>query len=405
VKTLKAIIKPSAAKGRVIAPPSKSFAHRIMICASLADGISTISNTSESQDLLATADCICALGASIKKDGSSLQITGMRLPSGKSAVFPCRESGSTLRFLIPVACALFDSSVFEGSERLIERGISVYEDIFKDCGIEISKTEKSISFRGRLFPKEYTVSGNVSSQFVSGLLFALPLLDGDSKITVIPPVESKPYIDITLDVLAKFGIKITKCGENSYFIKGNQKYQPQNMTVTGDWSNSAVFFALNALGGDIYVEGLSDDSLQGDKVITEYIKTLKKENPVIDISACPDLAPVLFALAGALGGAEFTGTARLKIKESDRAEAMKDELLKFGIETKIFKNRAVIKKGTLKAPETALSSHNDHRIAMACSILATKTGGVICGIEAVSKSFPDFFKVLASLGVEVSYED
>jgi 3-phosphoshikimate 1-carboxyvinyltransferase len=177
------------------------------------------------------------------------------------------------------------------------------------------------------------------------------------------------------------------------------------MTVEGDWSNSAVFFALNALGGDIDICGLSKDSLQGDKIITEYIAKLKKENPVIDISACPDLAPVLFALAAASGGAEFTGTARLKIKESDRAEAMSDELLKFGIKTEIYANRVVILKGGLKAPEVPLSSHNDHRIAMACSILLMKTGGVIDGAEAVSKSFPDFFDVLSSLGAEVSYED
>ena len=402
---MKAIIKPSLAKGRVIVPPSKSFAHRIMICAGLADGTGKISNICESQDLLATADCILSLGAQIKKDGRNMQITGAKTQNAKNAVFPCRESGSTLRFFIPIACALFDSSVFEGSERLIERGISVYEDIFKDCGIEISKTQNSISFCGRLPAKEYTVLGNVSSQFISGLLFALPLLCGDSKITVIPPVESNPYIDITLYVLEKFGIEIEKCGENSYYIKGNQKYQPQNMTVEGDWSNSAVFFALNALGGDIDICGLSKDSLQGDKIITEYIAKLKKENPVIDISACPDLAPVLFALAAASGGAEFTGTARLKIKESDRAEAMSDELLKFGIKTEIYANRVVILKGGLKAPEVPLSSHNDHRIAMACSILLMKTGGVIDGAEAVSKSFPDFFDVLSSLGAEVSYED
>lgn len=402
---MKAIIKPSAAKGRITAPPSKSFAHRIMICASLADGTSTISNFSESQDLLATCDCTAVLGASIKKYGNTLQITGAKMQTAKNAVFPCRESGSTLRFFIPIACALYDSSVFEGSKRLVERGISVYEDIFKTCGIEIFKTEKNISFCGRLLPKEYTVLGNVSSQFISGLLFALPLLDGDSKITLIPPVESKPYIDITLCVLENFGIRIEKCDEFSYYVRGNQKYQPKNMDIEGDWSNSAVFFALNALGGDIDVCGLSNDSLQGDKIIIKYISELKKENPVIDISSCPDLAPVLFALASALNGAEFTGTARLKIKESDRAEAMKCELLKFGIETQLFENRAIIRKGSLRTPKTPLSSHNDHRIAMACAILLTQAGGVIDGIESVSKSFPDFFDVLASLGVEVSYED
>lgn len=401
---MKAIIKPSSAKGILFAPPSKSYAHRIMICAALADGISKISNISESQDLLATADCIQSLGASIEKGESCVNIIGSAQKNHKNLNLPCRESGSTLRFFIPIACALSDFSVFEGSSRLIERGISVYDDIFKACGIKVSKSDSSISLSGRLLPGEYSVLGNVSSQFISGLMFALPLLRGDSKITVIPPIESKPYIDMTLAVLKEFGIIITKYGESSFLIKGNQKYLPKNMTVEGDWSNSAVFFALNALGADISIHGLSADSLQGDKLVTEYIKMLKTESPAIDLSSCPDLAPVLFALAAALGGAEFIGTSRLKIKESDRAEAMKEELLKFGIKTELSENRAVILRGSLKPPEKPICSHNDHRIVMACAMLLTKTGGVIEDCEAVSKSFPDFFDTLASLGVEVSYE-
>ena len=401
---MKAIIKPSFLKGKMSAPPSKSYAHRIMICASLAGGTSKISNIAESQDLLATADCIKALGANIEKIGNNAFITGITEKKGGKITLACRESGSTLRFLIPIACALYDFSVFNGSKRLIERGISVYEDIFKGCGIEVLKTDTEITLKGRLTPREYTVSGNVSSQFISGLLFALPLLDGDSKITVIPPVESKPYIDITLSVLKEFGINIKEECENSYVIKGNQRYLPKNMTVTGDWSNSAVFFALNELGSDIQISGLSKDSLQGDKIITEYVKLLKTDNPIIDVSSCPDLAPVLFALASALGGAEFIGTARLKIKESDRAEAMKEELLKFGIKTEIYDNRVIICKGDLRPPKEAILSHNDHRIVMALAMLLTITGGVIEGIEAVSKSYPDFFDVLSSLGAEVSYE-
>ena len=401
---MRAIIKPSALSGKVFSPPSKSYAHRILICAALAEGTSKISNLAESQDILATEDCINALGADIKKNETSAQITGITASNGKSVTLSCRESGSTLRFLVPIACALYDFSVFEGSSRLIERGISVYEDIFKKIGIEISKTDKSITLKGRLKSSEYTVTGNISSQFISGLLFALPLLDGDSKITVIPPVESKPYIDITLSVIKEFGIEIAKDGENSYLVKGNQKYCPKNMTVTGDWSNSAVFFALNALGADIDILGLSENSLQGDKIITEYIKILKEENPLIDISSCPDLAPVLFALAAVQGGAEFIGTRRLKIKESDRAEAMKEELAKFGIKTEIYENRVVICNGTLKPPKCAISSHNDHRIVMACAMLLTKTGGIIEDCGAISKSYPNFFEVLSSLGAEVSYE-
>ena len=401
---MKAVIKPSKPQGKSCAPPSKSFAHRILICAALAGGTSRISNLSESQDILATADCISALGAIFEKAENGAKITGITKKADTTPVFPCRESGSTLRFFIPIACALFDSSIFEGSERLVERGIGVYEDIFKNIGIKIGKSDNSIAFSGKLTAGEYTLCGNVSSQFISGLMFALPLLSGDSKITVLPPVESKPYIDITISVLHDFGIEIAECGENAYFVKGNQRYIPKNVTVEGDWSNSAAFFALNALGADIEITGLSENSLQGDKVVTKYIEALKKPDPVIDLSACPDLAPVLFALSAALGGGEFIGTARLKIKESDRAEAMKEELSKFGIDMELYDNRAVISKGALLPPKVAISSHNDHRIVMATAILLTLTGGVIDGIEAVKKSFPDFFEALASLGVDISYE-
>ena len=401
---MKAIIKPSHLYGTISAPPSKSIAHRAMICAALASGKSVISNLSESQDLLATADCIRALGAEIRKIENASEVTGIRKKNSGIVALSCRESGSTLRFLIPVACALYENSIFEGSTRLIERGIGVYEDIFKNRGIKISKSKDSISFSGQLTSGEYTLPGNVSSQFVSGLMFALPLLCGDSKITVIPPVESKPYIDITLSILHEFGIEIAECGENTYFVRGNQKYTSKNITVEGDWSNSAVFFALNALGAGITVSGLSGSSLQGDRVIGRNIELLKTEKPVIDISACPDLAPVLFALAGAMHGAEFIGTARLKIKESDRSASMRDELLKFGIKAEIDDNRVIILKSDLKPPLDIICSHNDHRIVMACTLLLSKTGGTIDGIEAVSKSFPDFFDVLSSLGLEVSYE-
>ena len=402
---MKAIIKPSKPHGKFCAPPSKSFAHRIMICAALSGGKSKISNLAESQDILATADCISALGALFEKTENGAEITGFVKNTDAAPVFPCRESGSTLRFFIPIACALFDSSVFSGSQRLIERGIGIYEDIFNNVGIKIEKNSDSIAFKGRLSAGEYAVCGNVSSQFISGLMFALPLLSGDSKITVLPPVESKPYIDITLSVLRDFGIEISETAENSYFIEGNQRYIPKDAKVEGDWSNAAPFFALNALGADIEIGGLSENSLQGDKIVTEYISALKKPHPAIDLSFCPDLAPVLFSLSAALSGGEFTGTARLKIKESDRAAAMKEELFKFGINAEISENRVIIPNRTLLPPKEPISSHNDHRIVMANAILLTLTGGVIDGIEAVNKSFPDFFEALASLGVDISYEN
>ncbi|MBR4721150.1 MAG: 3-phosphoshikimate 1-carboxyvinyltransferase [Clostridia bacterium] len=394
--------EPSHLKGNFSAPPSKSFAHRSIICAALSNGESHIYNLSKSEDISATLDCVSALDVSVKEKSEFTEILGSGAKKISSALFPCRESGSTLRFFFPIALNLCEKSVFTGASRLLERGIGIYEDIFKN--IRITKNDNSIEAIGNLTSGEYTVPGNVSSQYITGLLLSLPILDGDSKITVIPPFESRPYVDITISVMQKFGVKIEKCGENCYFIKGNQKYIATDLAIEGDWSNSAAFFALNALGSDIVISGLNPESLQGDRVITDFINELERETPEIDISDSPDLAPVLFALAGAKNGAEFTGTARLKIKESDRAQAMQEELLKFGIKTEIFDNSVKVFKGELKKPSVPIFSHNDHRIVMATSILLTVTGGCISDAEAVSKSFPDFFDMLKALGAEVSYE-
>lgn len=400
---MKVKISPSKLNGEFYAPPSKSFAHRIIICAALSGGKCNIYNIHKSEDILATISCVSALGANIAETENGITVCGAGCE--KESVFPCRESGSTLRFIFPIALALRKNAVFTGSRRLLERGIGIYEDIFKEKGIWVSKTDTEIFANGRLSAGNYEVLGNVSSQYISGLLFALPLLDGDSHITVIPPFESRPYVDITISVLDKFGISIRKDGENGYFIKGNQKYSPCDMLVEGDWSNSAVFFALNSLGSEIKISGLNPTSLQGDRIVTDLINQLDCECPKIDLSACPDLAPVLFALAAAKNGAEFVGTRRLKIKESDRAEAMKEELSKLGIKAEVFENSVKIEKGALVTPKVPISSHNDHRIVMAMTLLLTLTGGTICGAEAISKSFPNFFEIIQSLGVEVSYED
>ncbi|MBQ6907429.1 MAG: 3-phosphoshikimate 1-carboxyvinyltransferase [Clostridia bacterium] len=399
---MKVKISPSNLSGKFSAPPSKSFAHRSIICAALSNGKSRIYNLQKSEDILATLDCISAFGVSAVENPEFTEIIGNGAKKISSALFPCRESGSTLRFFFPIALSMCGKSVFTGSPRLIERGIGLYEDILKD--IKIVKNDTSIEATGNLTSGEYTIRGNVSSQYITGLLLSLPLLDGDSKITVIPPFESRPYVDITISVMEDFGVEIKKCGENSYFIRGNQNYTARDTEIEGDWSNSAVFFALNALGSDITVAGLNAKSLQGDIVITEYIKKLDEPTPKIDISDSPDLAPVLFALAAAKNGAEFTGTARLRIKESDRAKAMQEELQKFGIKTEIYENSVKVFKGELQKPSAPIFSHNDHRIVMATAMLLTVTGGSICGAEAVSKSFPDFFDVLKSLGAEVSYE-
>jgi 3-phosphoshikimate 1-carboxyvinyltransferase len=396
---MKVNISPSRAHGRVNAPPSKSFAHRMMICAALAGGTSVIDGVAESEDMLATLDCIRAMGAECSLSGQRLTVTGIAGRFGGKPEFPCRESGSTLRFLLPVALTAGCGGTFTGTERLMERGIGVYETLFAEKGIAVNKNG-GITVGGALTPGEYTLPGNVSSQFVSGLLFALPLLGGDSTVRVLPPVESRAYIDITAAVETQFGVTITESEPNVFAVKGGQKFRATNAAVEGDWSNAAFLLALNHLGGSVEVSGLNPLSLQGDRVCAELLDRLESPGAQIDVSACPDLAPILFAVAAAKHGAHFTGTARLKIKESDRAAVMARELAKFGISSDIRENESFI-SGGLSAPNAELCGHNDHRIVMALSVLLSMTGGVIDGAEAIRKSYPDFFTTLAALGTEV----
>ncbi len=396
-------VRPSRLAGEIFAPPSKSFAHRMMICSALAGGESTVRGITQSEDISATLDCISELGAKCFYDGGTLTVTGVNgRPQGKA--FKCRESGSTFRFFIPISLISGDKVCFEGTPRLIERGIGVYEDIFREKGISVEKSSDSISLCGKLTSGEYTLPGNVSSQFVSGLMFALPLLDGDSVIRVLPPLESRGYIDITLAVLKLFGINIEEREENVFFVRGNAEYQNTSCTAEGDWSNGATLLALNEIGGSVKVRGLNENSLQGDRVCAELFKKLEKADPEIDISLCPDLAPVLFAVAAVKKGGVFTGTRRLRIKESDRAQAMADELAKFGIDVKVEENRVTVYKGKLHSPSQICDSHNDHRIVMAMTLLGLYVGCEIKGAEAINKSYPSFFSEITELGADIEYE-
>ena len=395
-------IKPCTLSGRIQAPPSKSYAHRLLICAALADGKSTVHGISESEDMCATLDCISALGVKADRIGKSVTVhAGNRVLTGDG--FSCRESGSTLRFFIPIALACGNEAVFTGTRRLMERGVGIYETLFVERDIEIEKTDESIRFCGRLTPGSYTLRGDVSSQFVSGLLFALPLLDGDSEIKVLPPVESRKYIDITIDAMRFFGVEVSETEENTFSVRGRQSYRAKEAFVEGDWSNAAALYGFNALGGSLTIDGLNENSIQGDRACIEIINRLNCEGAVIDLSDCPDLGPVMFALAAAKNGAVFTGTRRLRIKESDRAQAMADELCKFGINVIVEENSVTIEKSTLRAPTELLDSHNDHRIVMAMTLLASLTGGEISGAEAVRKSYPDFFRVLEKAGLETEH--
>ena len=389
-------------KGRVNAPSSKSMAHRMLISAAMANGTSVISGVSDCEDVKATIGCLESLGATIKKDGDTLTVTGVDMRR-VSALAPlnCNESGSTLRFFIPIALLSGKNTLFLGEKGLMKRPMTVYEDMCKVKGLIYNADGDSIAVRGPLTAGEYEVVGNISSQFISGLLFALPVLDGNSRIKIIPPIESRSYIELTIEALSLFGIDVKWLDDNTLYVRGNQQYVPKNLTVEGDYSGAAFIDALGVFGNDVAVDGLRPDSTQGDKVYKLLFDMLKRGVPTIHIANCPDLGPILFAVAAAKHGGVFTGTKRLKIKESDRASAMAEELAKFGTSVTVYDDKTVVYPVSFHAPVAPLSGHNDHRIVMALSILLTLTGGTIKGAEAVKKSYPDFFDDLSSLGVKI----
>ena len=396
-----AVIQPGNARGTVSAPPSKSMAHRLLICAALTEGESLVRGVDPSEDILATSDCLTALGASLVPKENAVRIRGCDPRKAVPAVLRCRESGSTLRFMIPL-CLLSGSPMrLEGSETLLSRPLSVYEELCRAQGLTLTRQGGSLFVQGRIRPGEYSVPGDISSQFISGLLFALPLLAESSIIRLIPPVESRSYLDLTLQALNDAGIPVSWTDERTLAVPGNAVYQLRDAAVEGDCSNAAFFEALNCAGGSVSVTGLRPDSLQGDRVYREYLDSLKAGHAELDLSDCPDLGPVLFAAAALCSGAVFTGTRRLRFKESDRGTAMAREMEKFGIRLQLEDNRITVPAGPLRAPVEPLDSHNDHRIAMALSLLCTRTGGEIRGAEAVRKSFPDYWERLSSLGITI----
>lgn len=392
-------IEKSNAVGVISAPPSKSAAHRALICGALSQK-SIIENIEYSNDILATLDCLEALGAIVERGGNQVTLGGLNPFLSENATLDCRESGSTLRFLIPLCMLSGKKITLTGSERLYARNLEIYEQIASDNGILFEKEINSLTVCGKLKNGSYKVAGNISSQFISGLFFALPLLCGDSTVEITGDYESEPYVDLTLKALSDFGVEITKQGR-VYKIKGGQNYNFKNLTVEGDYSNAAFLDGFNLLGGNVTVTGLDKDSLQGDRIYKKMFNGIKSGEKQFDLSQCPDLAPVMFALSAVYGGAHFEGTSRLKIKESDRAAAMAAELKKFGIKVDVFNNSVTVHGGKLKTPDETLCGHNDHRIVMALSLLCSITGGSIGDAQAVSKSYPDFFDRIKSLGIIV----
>mgnify|MGYP002589643832 FL=1 len=397
-------IHPGTARGIFVAPPSKSAAHRALICAGLADGESVIENLSLSDDIAATVDCLQALGAHIHIDGNTAHVTGCTPTTRqKSTTLPCRESGSTLRFFLPLALLSNVPAVMTGSERLMQRPLDVYETLGQAHHFSITHRSNEILVQGRLSPGTFSLRGDISSQFVTGLCFALPLLTQDSQICLLPPVESQSYIALTRIILEIFGVRTESPDRHNIIVPGNQHYHATHYTVEGDHSGAAFFHALNTLGGHVSIQGLQHDSTQGDRVATVLLSELQKGYAHIDLSDCPDLAPIFFAVAGLLHGATFTGTHRLKIKESDRAHAMQQELKKCGISLDVGENEVIVHGSTPHFPSVPIEAHNDHRIVMAMAVLLSQTGGVIQDAQVVRKSMPDFFARLEALGITVEH--
>lgn len=395
-----ATFKPCILRGTVNAPPSKSMAHRFLIGAALSGHRCELTGVDSSEDILASIDCLRALGADITTDGSTVAVDPSGFMQAEEPILRCRESGSTLRFFIPLALCLGKPVTLCGSVRLFERPLTVYEELCRENGFKFHKDTDSVTVCGRLRGDSFKLRGDISSQFITGLIFALVYLKKQAYIEIIPPFESRSYIDLTLSALASFGSDVKYTDE--YKIKVTpSKMTAYNGRIEGDHSNAAFLDAFNHIGSEVSVENLRTDSLQGDRIYREYFNKISSGTPTLDISDCPDLGPILFALAALKNGAAFTGTDRLKAKESDRASAMDEELKKLGGGLILGKNTVTVPKQELSYKGMVLDGHNDHRIVMAMSVILTKTGGAIWGAEAIKKSYPGFFEDIKQLGAEV----
>lgn len=411
---------PGAAAGQVTAPPSKSIAHRALIAAALASGQSRVQNVGSSDDIEATLDALTALGARFEQQKEALLVTGCNPQNWPGGQVFCRESGSTLRFLLPVFAQSSATTTFTGAGRLMQRPQTVYRDLFGQMGLFFMQTPDAVTVKGPLRAGEYTLPGNVSSQFFSGLCFGLCRAKGDSLLHILPPFESAGYLSLTAKVLAAFGVRVELTG-NDLLILGGQSVRPANFTVEGDYSGAAFFAVLGALCGEVCGTGLCADSGQSDAAVLPALRRLGANvrqdkfgftvsrsalrGGEIDIADCPDLGPVLMA-AGCFceNGLLLKNTARLRYKESDRAAAMQQELAKLGFLCEVRENEIFMPGArTMRfLPEYEVDSHKDHRIAMALAVTAAALAVpvVICGAECVTKSYPGFWQDLQRAGIK-----
>ena len=415
---------PKALGGKVTAPPSKSMAHRAVLCAALAEGTSHIENLEFSKDISATLSAAGQLCARVETSEDDAFVEGLGHFRPVTGPVDCCESGSTLRFLIPLASLTGQAVTFVGRGRLMERPQSVYETLYREQNLHFEQSPSRLTVAGSLRSGEYTLAGNVSSQFISGLLFALPLLDGDSVLHLVPPVESRSYIEMTRAAQAAFGVTSQWLDAVTLSIPGGQKYHPCNYTVEGDYSQAAFLAVLGAVKGGVTLSGLAEQTLQGDAVILDILRRcgakftrteaglVFEAAPLhgvdIDLADCPDLGPVLMVLGLLCEGTTVIRNAeRLRIKESDRIEAMETELRACGGVLSSEGGTITIEgcADRLHAPEGVLSGHNDHRVVMSLTVLSLAAGIPLSidGAEAVQKSWPHFFEAIKPLGVEVEY--
>lgn len=400
-------ITPKKLSGTVTPPPSKSQAHRLLIAAALGDGVSTLSGLADSQDIQATQRCLCALGVRIDDlSPGTVRVHGLgntAVEAGPAPILDCGESGSTLRFLIPLALLVNGSACFTGHGRLMERPLAPYEDLFREKGIFFEKKDGVLTVRGQLTPGEYRLAGNVSSQFFTGLLFALPLLDGDSTLVPTTPLESRDYLEMTRSVLELAGVHSQWQAGNTLFIPGRQHYAPFEAAVEADWSQAAFWYAAIALGSKLELEGLNAFSIQGDMaVVPHFLRLTQPGDLEIDVSGIPDLLPPLAVMAAVRSGTtRFVNAGRLRMKESDRLSTVCAMLTALGGRCEEGPDSLSVTGGTLTGG--TVDGANDHRIAMAAAIAAIGCTGpvTVLGAECVKKSYPDFWEVYQSLGGEV----
>ena len=396
------LIRPGLLQGSVTPPPSKSMAHRLIIAAALAAGESAITNVAFSKDIEATLRCMELLGCKWERlTERSIRIQG-RCADAPAAEFPhmdCGESGSTLRFLIPIAIAVAGGGSFTGHGRLMERPQKPYFDLFDEKGIFHELKDGVLTVRGQLKPGEYRLPGNVSSQFFTGLLYALSLLDGPSTIISTTPLESADYVTMTLQAMHAAGVEARRLDERTFRVSPSA-YHAFTGEVEADWSQAGFWYAAKALDSGLTLQGLNPASAQGDMVVASHYQRLTQPGDVtIDLSACPDLLPPLAVMAAQRNGkTEFTGAARLRIKESDRLATVAALLYNLGIKVVEKPDGLTVTGGQLTGG--TVDGANDHRIVMAAAIAATRASAPvkILGGEAVRKSYPNFWEEFSRLG-------